>query len=112
MRPSRTAYPAGHLAVGARPRAERNCPCPFRADTRRPRMKVGAALVVTSIKCSQAEAFSFVVNPRHFAANAAGVRLGWGVTLRCLPSPVGQLAVDLPRILRDRSGSQVGSRRA
>jgi hypothetical protein len=41
------------------------------------------------------------VTPCHFAANAAGVRLGWVVTLRCLPSPAGQLAVDLGASVRD-----------
>jgi uncharacterized DUF497 family protein len=58
------------------------------------------------MKCSWAEAFSVVVTPCHFAANAAGVRLGWVVTLRRLPSPAGQLAVDSRASVRDGPGRQ------
>jgi len=43
------------------------------------------------MKCDCDEAFSVVVTPRHLAANAAGVRYGWVVTL---PSPLVDLAVD------------------
>jgi hypothetical protein len=32
------------------------------------------------MKCSWEAAFSLVVTPSHFAANAAGVRVGWVVT--------------------------------
>ena len=47
------------------------------------------------MKCSWEAAFSVVVAPRHLAANAAGVRVGWVVTL---PSPLVDLAVGQRRV--------------